>query len=123
MKILIVEDEPTLVTALADKFTQENFAVVIARNGQEGLDAALKDHPDIVLLDIVMPVMDGMTMLKELRKDEWGKNAQVILLTNLSDAEKMKASIDQDVAGYLIKSDWKLDDLVAKVKEKIAPKV
>ncbi len=119
MKILVVEDEPTLVTALVDKFTQEKFIVIAANNGQEGLTMALKEHPDLILLDIVMPVMDGMTMLAELRKDAWGKTVQVILLTNLSDPQKMSDSIAKDVSGYLIKSDWKLQDLVEEVKRKM----
>jgi len=116
MKILVVEDEPTLTTALVDKFTAEQFTVLAAKNGQEGLTMALAEHPDLILLDIVMPVMDGMTMLAELRKDEWGKGVKVILLTNLSDPQKMSDSIAKDVAGYLIKSDWKLNDLVSEVK-------
>lgn len=123
MKILVVEDEPTLSTALVDKFTAEQFTVLTAKNGREGLDTALKEHPDIILLDIVMPVMDGMSMLVALRKEEWGKTAKVMLLTNLSDPHKMSESIAQDAAGYLIKSDWKLEDLVAEVKRKITEKV
>lgn len=123
MKILVVEDEPTLSTALVDKFTAEQFTVTAAKNGQEGLETALKEHPDLILLDIVMPVMDGMSMLAQLRKDVWGKTAKVMLLTNLSDPQKMSDSIAQDVAGYLIKSDWKLEDLVAEVKRKITEKV
>lgn len=122
MKILIVEDEPMLLKVLVDRFVQEQFTVVSAMNGKEGLAIALKEHPDIILLDLVMPVMDGMTMLRELRKDAWGKIVQVLLLTNLSDPQKMSESIIRDVAGYLIKSDWKLDDLVTEVKRKIAIK-
>ena len=117
--ILIVDDEPLLLNILADKFNQENFSVSLAKDGKEGLEKALTDHPQIILLDIVMPVMDGMSMLKKLRLDEWGKNAKVIFLTNLSDANKIVESLHQDVSDYFIKSDWKLEDLVIKVKEKI----
>ena len=122
MTILIVEDEQQIVSVLQNKFTQEGFTVAVAKNGQEGLALAVKEHPDIILLDIIMPVMDGMAMLTELRKDVWGKTAQVILLTNLSDPDKVSESVAQGITEYLIKSDWKLEDLVAKVKEKIAEK-
>lgn len=118
-KILIVEDEPGLLNALVDKFTHEGFVVLSAKDGQEGLEVALPEHPDLILLDIIMPVMDGMTMLRDLRKDPWGKNVPVILLTNLSEAEKVAESLSQGVYYYLVKSDWKLEDIVKKVKEKL----
>ena len=118
-KILIIEDEQPLLKILADKFTKEDFEVILTTNGKDGLDSALKNHPDIILLDILMPVMDGMMVLNELRKDPWGKNASVILLTNLSDSEKKKTGFHQGVSEYLIKSDLSLNDIVKKVKEKL----
>lgn len=73
-KILIVEDEESLLKTLGEKFTLEGFEVVKAQNGVEGLRVALQEHPDLILLDIVMPVMGGMEMLGKLRQDDWGKN-------------------------------------------------
>ena len=119
-KLLIIEDEKTLLSILVDKFTNEDFQVITAVNGKEGLFSAIKNHPDIILLDIIMPVMDGMTMLEELRKDSWGKTASVILLTNLSDSEKVFKSSKQGVVDYLIKCDMALDDVVKRVKKKLA---
>lgn len=116
-RILIVEDEPSLLTILVDKLNREGFSCLEAKNGEEGLKVALREHPDLILLDIIMPVMDGMTMLYELRKDPWGKDAKVIFLTNLSEAEKVAESLSQGVFDYLVKSDWKLEDIVIKVKE------
>ena len=121
-KILIVEDEMAILNVLADKFTLEGFEVAVAKNGQEGLKIALKNHPDLVLLDIVMPIMDGMTMLGELRKDLWGKDVSVIFLTNLSDASRVLQSLDQGVNDYLVKSDWKIKDIVEMVKGKLKNK-
>lgn len=118
-KILIVEDGPTLLSILVDKFTQEGFKVFVAKDGQEGLSSALKNHPDLILLDIIMPVMDGMTMLYELRKDPWGRSVQVILLTNLSDAGKVSEALAQGVSDYLVKADWKIADIVKEVNEKL----
>lgn len=70
--ILIVEDDVPELNALRDKFTHEGFSILEAKNGEEGLATALREHPDLILLDIIMPVMDGMTMLVNLRKDPWG---------------------------------------------------
>ncbi|OGH71913.1 MAG: hypothetical protein A3G00_00140 [Candidatus Magasanikbacteria bacterium RIFCSPLOWO2_12_FULL_43_12] len=117
--ILVVEDEISLLNALCDKLTRENFAVLEAKNGEEGLEVALREHPDLILLDIIMPVMDGITMLKKLREDAWGKNAKVIILTNLSDNEKVAEALEQKSQEYLVKSDWKIEDVVAKVRERL----
>jgi two-component system alkaline phosphatase synthesis response regulator PhoP len=116
--ILIVDDEQSLLFVLIEKFTREGFVVFAEKNGQAGLERALAEHPDLILLDIIMPVMDGMTMLVELRKDPWGKNAKVIMLTNLSEVEREKSQL-QDISGYLVKSDWKLQDVIDRVKDVI----
>lgn len=119
-KILIVEDEQDIREALVDKFSREGFAVFEARNGEEGLARAFTEHPDLILLDIVMPVMDGITALNKLREDEWGKHVPVILLTNLNDDEKVANAMEKGAFGYLVKSDWKIEDVVTKVKARLA---
>lgn len=118
-KILIVEDERPLLKALSEKFNNEGFEVLKAGDGKEGLDMALTKEPDIILLDIVMPVMDGISMLKNLRRDNSGKDIPVIILTNLSDAEHTADALENKAYDFLVKSDWKLEDVVKKVKEKL----
>jgi DNA-binding response OmpR family regulator len=118
--VLIIEDEKLLLQALVCKFMAEDFMVISASNGQSGLELARKNHPDIILLDLIMPVMDGMTMLRQLRQDKWGKDVNVILLTNLSDAEKTNESVGLGVHNYLIKCEISLDDIVKKVKKILA---
>ncbi len=118
-KILIVEDEMPLANAIKDKLSKEGFSCILAKNGEEGLEMALSEKPDLVLLDIIMPRMDGMTMLSELRKDKWGMEVPVILLTNLSESKKVDEATAHQVYDYLVKSDWKLEDVVEKVKEKL----
>lgn len=118
-KILIVEDETSLRNALRDKLLLEGFIVLEAKNGEEGLGVALRDHPDLILLDIIMPKMDGLTMLKKLREDVWGKNTKVILLTNLSDNEKVSEALLQGSYDYLVKSDWKIEDVVTKIRARL----
>jgi len=114
--LLVVEDEQSLAKAVQDKFTKEGFEVLSAKDGEDGLIQAFEKHPDLILLDIVMPKMDGISMLRKLRDDEWGKDVPVILLTNLSDAEMSKEAVKEKANDYLIKSDWKLEDLVEKIK-------
>ncbi|MDD3647412.1 MAG: response regulator [Candidatus Dojkabacteria bacterium] len=117
--ILIVEDDAPILQALVDKFTNEGFDVIQASDGEEGLAKAKEEKPDVILLDIVMPKMDGISMLKELRASDWGKEMPVFLLTNLSDMDKISESVQIGISGYMIKSDWKLEDVVKKVQEKL----
>lgn len=116
-RVLVIEDEPLLTKALHNKLHHEGLIVLEGADGQQGLDIALKEHPDLILLDIIMPIMDGITVLKKLREDAWGKTVPVIILTNLSDAEKLIESEKNGVTDYLIKSDWKLEDLTVKIRQ------
>lgn len=118
-KILIVEDEAPLRQAIFDKFSREGFQTFQAKNGEEGLDVALKEHPDLILLDIIMPKVDGLSMLKTLRQDKWGKNVPILILTNLNDAEYVAEAMENGVYDFLVKSDWKLDELITRAKEKL----
>jgi len=122
-KILVVEDETPLRRAVADVFEFEKFEVFEAKNGQEGLDMAIKEKPDIILLDLVMPVMDGLTMLEKLREDAWGKTAKVILLTNINDPDKVAQATDAGSYDFLVKSDWNIEDVVKRVKERLGVKI
>lgn len=118
-KILIVEDEPDLLKILAEKFTNEGFNVVTARDGEEGLAAVSKDKPDVILLDIIMPKMDGMSMLKKMRAESANKDIPVIILTNLADSDVVVNSLEHGVFDYLIKTDWQLAEVVNKVKRRL----
>ena len=122
--ILIVEDEDTLRNVLREKLEKENFAVLEAKNGQEGLDLALAKKPDLILLDIVMPVMDGLTMAKKIREEERkaGKLSEgqmpIIFLTNLSDEKTLSSGQQAGVYDYLVKATWTLDGIIKKIKDK-----
>lgn len=122
-KILIVEDEVVISKVYADELRDEGFLVLTATNGRDGLELAIREKPDLILLDILMPIMDGLTMMDHLRqKDLYGKNVPIILLTNLSASEEkiMKAIIKNEPAYYLVKSDWNLSDVIEKIKERLA---
>ena len=119
-KILIVEVEKSLLLLLQEKFESEGFSVVTAQNGKEGLIAVEKEKPDIILLDIVMPEMDGITMAHKLKD----KNSRIpmIFLTNLSDLEDVSKALKIGLSDYLVKSERRVDEVVVKVKEKLGLK-
>lgn len=125
-KILVVEmveDDGSLLDVLYDKFIIEGFKVLKAKDGEEGLRTALAEHPDLIILDILMPKMDGLTMMKKLRQmNEWGKKVPIILLTNLSgnDEKINQAILENEPAYFLVKSDWTISDIVTKVEERLS---
>lgn len=118
-KILVVEDESDMRQALAESLEYEEFKVFQAANGEEGLGEALARRPDLIILDIVMPEMDGMEMMKKLRRQNaWGHDVPIILLTNLSADDKiMRGIVENGPSYYLVKSDWKIPDVIKKVRE------
>lgn len=118
-KILIVEDEAPLVKALSLRLKEENFEILEAYDGLEGLAMAEKNKPDLILCDIVMPKMDGLTMLDKMRATDWGKDIAVMMLTNLSDKEKLSEALSHWVFRYFVKSDWDLEQIVDEIKKKL----
>jgi twitching motility two-component system response regulator PilH len=119
--ILITEDDGSLRGALDDKLLNSGFDVLEAQNGEEGLVISLKEHPDLILLDLAMPKMDGMSMLRALRKDEWGKTVPVIIMTNLSsEDEKINKDITElEPTYYLTKSNVGINNIIEKIKERL----
>ncbi|MBP9827302.1 response regulator [Candidatus Saccharibacteria bacterium] len=117
-QILVIEDEAALSDAISIELKKTRFDVTTAHNGAEGLKLALEQKPDVILLDLVMPVMDGLAMLKELRKDEWGKEAHVIVLTNLNDQSTINLTFERGVYDFLVKSDISLNDIVKLIQKK-----
>ena len=122
-KVLIIEDELSILNGISDKFAHEGFLVIKATNGQEGLDSALKDHPDFILVDNLMPNTDGFYFLENLRKDKWGKNARVIMWSNSQDSVTIARAKKIGILDFIIKSEWEYRDIVKKVKEILGDKV
>lgn len=117
--ILVIEDEEPLRRVLRDILTVEGYSIIETKDGVEGLEVALREHPDLILLDIVMPKMDGLEMLAKLRADEWGKTAPVIVLTNLSDNDDVAKAMESEAFDYFVKTDIKIDEVITKIREKI----
>ncbi len=117
--LLVVEDSKPLRTAIKAKFESEGFEVLEAGDGEKGLNVFLKEKPDLILLDIVMPIMNGLEMLKRLRKHKEGRTVPVIILTNLSESEPTAEALQEGAYDFLVKADWKIEDVVEKVKDKL----
>lgn len=116
-KILIVDDDSSLRNVLKDKINQEGFTALTAGDGEEGLKIGIKEKPNLILLDVIMPKINGIKMLKKLREDEWGKHVPVLLLSNDDDPEHIRETLKDNATDYLIKSDWELEDIIKKIKE------
>ena len=114
--VLIIEDEPDILEAMAEAVASAGYQTSTANNGEEGLAMALEQHPDLILLDLVMPVMDGRQALKKLREDPWGKDARVVVLTSMDDAENIASSHEYTIEDYIIKSHASLDEILQKVR-------
>ena len=126
IKILVVEDEDLIRKAYVDELIDEGFKVFSANNGEEGLATALKEEPDLILLDVLMPVMDGLAMMEKLRAaNQYGKDVHIIMLTNLSATEEriVESVAKNEPAYYLIKSDWELSKVLEKIREVLSSKV
>ena len=117
MPILLVEDDAFLANIYKTKFAMEGFSVTVAENGEDGLSAAKKKLPAIILLDILLPKMDGFRVLKKLKAEAATKDIPVILLTNLGQKDDVDKGLELGAADYLIKAHFKPSETVAKVKK------
>src|SRR3990170_3430272 len=102
--ILLIEDDPILSKMYSEKFSNEGFKVLIASDGAIGLEMALKEHIDIILLDIMLPRISGTDLLVKLRNEPKGKNIPVIALTNLADPKEKETAMKLGTKEYLIKA-------------------
>ncbi len=115
-KILIVEDSKNYRWVLEQNLMQAGFDVATADDGEKGLAAVKEEKPDLILLDIEMPRMDGITMSKKLK--EAGENLPIIFLTNMSDMKHISGALET-ATGYIIKSELSVDEIIGRVKEKL----
>ena len=122
-KILVIDDDPSVLDMYLIALKSAGFEVLSAPNGKEGLKKAISKTPDLILLDILMPVMDGFSMLQKLRSEnEYGKNVPVILLTNLSAGGKediIEKIAKTEPVNYIVKISVTPEEVVKKIKERL----
>ncbi|HSX31458.1 MAG TPA: response regulator [Candidatus Saccharimonadales bacterium] len=119
-KVLIVEDDQLMFRMYVRVFTFEGFEVQLAENGQAGLDKLKEFTPDIILADVMMPVMNGEEMLVKLKADPATKDIPVIMLTNLADPKAAEESVAKGAEQYIVKSKYSPQEITALVNDVLA---
>jgi len=119
-KIAIVEDDAAISQMYSIKFETEGYIVQSAENGKLGLELIEKMRPDIILLDLMMPEMNGDEVLAQLRKTDWGKDIKVIILTNMGEQEAPEILKSLNVSAFIVKADMTPRQVADLVKAKLA---
>ena len=115
-KIAIIEDDQTISQMYRMKFEANGYEVALADNGKRGVSLVEDFQPDIILLDLQMPEMNGAEALEEIRKHDWGKNIPVIILTNMGEEESPKELKKLGIESYIVKADLTPSQVVERVK-------
>jgi len=118
-KILIIDDDEYMVRLYQRLFEYEQLDVSVARDGQAGIDLAVQSHPSLIVLDIMMPVMNGLDALRVLKQTETTKDIPVLMLTNLNDAANVQLATDLGASDYLLKSNFESDYIMGMVRKYI----
>jgi two-component system, OmpR family, alkaline phosphatase synthesis response regulator PhoP len=116
-KILLAEDDKFISRAYKDGLTRAGYEVIAASDGIEAVAAAKKELPDLILLDVIMPLKNGFEALEEIRQDQLLKSIPVIFLSNLGQETDVKKGMELGAAGYLIKSNYSMQEVITKIKE------
>ncbi len=114
-KILVVDDEPNIVQTLQDRLEMNEYQVITAGNGREGLEKIEQERPDVILLDVIMPIMDGHEMLEMLRKQPGGRDISVIMLTARSQTQDIARANACGIDDYIVKP-FDLSELLEKIE-------
>jgi len=120
-KILFIEDETALQRTLSAVMEQAGHIVTNAYDGENGLELAQEAVPDLILLDLILPKMDGFSVLEKLKGNEKTKNIPVIVLTNLESVDDVEKVIGLGATTYLVKANYDLDDIAGKINEVLRP--
>lgn len=119
--ILVIEDSPYLADSLVDMLEMKGYEAIVAPTGRDGVTLALERKPDLILLDIRLPDIDGYEVYRRIREDEWGKTADLLVLTASESIENISKNISLPVENVLFKPEWGVQDLLARI-EKIVEK-
>jgi DNA-binding response OmpR family regulator len=115
--LLLIEDESPAVFAVQKYFTNAGYNVLTAFSAQEGLKLGLENHPDVMILDVLLPASNGLDILPDLRADAWGKTAKVIVFSNFASDDYKAVARKYNVDNYLIKTDTSLSELENAVNQ------
>ena len=114
-KILVIEDHTPIMAVLVRALERTGYEVAQASTGDGALKVALKEKPDLILLDIGLPGIDGIDMMKKLRKDSWGAKVKVIILSNYSDEGTKRRASKINYIDFLIKTNIRIEEVIKKI--------
>lgn len=114
--ILVIEDSPYLAESLIDMINMKGHNAISAMNGSDGVNKALDEHPDLILLDIRLPDIDGYEVYRRIREDDWGKKAKIMVLTASESIENISKNIDLSKELILFKPEWSVKDLLQRIE-------
>ena len=118
-KVLFIEDDILLIEVCLARFSQENFMTIIARDGEQGLQKIISEKPDLILLDLVLPKLNGFELLKKIKSDSQTIKIPVIILSNLGQENEIEKGLKLGAVDYLIKAEWSINAVVDKIKEQL----
>lgn len=121
-KILVVEDEAVLQKAMTDMLGEHEYESIQAIDGEQALEFARSEKPDLILLDLVLPKKHGLEVLEELKNDEATKAIPVIVLTNLEEKDDISRAMELGAGSYLVKSDYDIGEVINKIDSAISTK-
>jgi len=116
-KILFIEDESALQITFGDMLSKQGYEMIKAMDGKTGLDLAKEKTPDLILLDLILPKMDGFGVLKGLKEDEETKDIPVIILTNLENTGDVQRALELGATNYLVKANYTLTEILEKIEK------
>lgn len=119
-KILVIEDSPYLAESLNDMLDISGFESILALNGREGVSLAIEHQPDLILLDIRLPDIDGYEVYRRIRENDWGAKANILILTASESTENISKNIDLPKDDVLFKPEWSVQDLITKIQERLS---
>ena len=116
-KILFIEDESALQKTFEEVLKNEGYQLIPALDGESGLRSALKEKPNLILLDLILPKVHGFDVLKKLKENKETKHIPIIVLTNLEGIEEVEKAIELGATSYLVKAQYSLEEVVEKIKK------
>jgi two-component system response regulator MprA len=119
-KVLVIEDSQYLAESLVDMLNIKGYEAITAPNGREGVTLALEHQPNLILLDIRLPDIDGYEVYRRIRENEWGQKANILVLTASESIENISKNIDLPLESVLFKPEWSVKDLLERIEKQMS---
>jgi DNA-binding response OmpR family regulator len=119
-KILLIDDDDMISKTMSERFRSDGIEIVVEMDGEKGLARTKSDNPDLVILDLTLPKLDGLEVLKRIREDEEIANIPIIIFSNRDDMDTISATLEHgQLIDFIAKHEWKLEDIVTLAKKRM----